>query len=155
MKSKEETYDTLVAQLADLLDGESDLIANAANVSAFIFQHVKDLNWAGFYLLRNGELVLGPFQGSPACTRINTSKGVCGTAVTRRDTVVVPDVRNFPSHIACDPASRSEIVVPLLVDGRVRGVLDVDSPVSGRFDEVDAAGMEQLVGVFLQKTAIN
>ena len=137
-------YDTLVAQAAGLLAGERDPWANAANVAALVFALLPDLNWAGCYFLRGGELVVGPFQGKPACVRIALGRGVCGTAAATRRTVVVPDVHAFPGHIACDAASNSEIVVPILDGGRLVGVLDLDSPQTGRFGEVDAAGLERL-----------
>ena len=126
------------------MEGEPDLIANAANVAALLFTRLPRVNWAGFYLLGDGELVLGPFGGQPACTRIPLGRGVCGTAAVRRETVVVPDVHEFPGHIACDAASRSEIVVPLLRDGELLGVLDVDSPEVARFDEEDRVFLEQV-----------
>src|ERR1700752_3490476 len=127
-------YVRLADELGGLLRGERDLIANAANTAALIFDLLPDLNWAGFYFLRGGELVLGPFQGKPACVRIAVGKGVCGTAAARGTTVVVEDVREFPGHIACDAASRSEIVVPILAGGSLVGVLDLDSPSLARFD---------------------
>ncbi len=147
--NKPELYDALTEQLAALLEHERDFIANAANTASLIYHTLPDLNWAGFYLLKNGELVLGPFQGKPACVRIAIGKGVCGTAAEHRQTVVVPDVNQFPGHIACDTASRSEIVVPLIRDGNLLGVLDIDSPVSGRFDEQDRAGCERLAAILL------
>jgi GAF domain-containing protein len=145
-------YDELREQLAALLEGERDPIANAANMASLLFHTLPDLNWAGFYLLKGGELVLGPFQGKPACVRIPLGNGVCGTAAKSRTTVVVPDVDAFPGHIVCDTASRSEIVVPLIKDGSLLGVLDIDSPKLGRFGEEDRAGCEALVQVFLERT---
>lgn len=130
-------HDDLIETLHGLLDGETDLIANAANTAALLFERLPGINWAGFYFLRGQELVLGPFQGRVACVRIRLGSGVCGTAAARRETIVVPDVHAFPGHIACDPASRSEIVVPLLQDDRLLGVLDIDSPTPGRFSEAD------------------
>jgi GAF domain-containing protein len=127
-------------------------LANAANLSALLYHSLPDLNWAGFYLLRAGELVLGPFQGKVACVRIPLGQGVCGTAAQRRETIVVPDVHAFPGHIACDAASRSEIVLPLLHNGRLSGVLDLDSPIPERFDRDDAAGLEALVDLFLRSS---
>lgn len=124
----------LPEDLRALIGGERDLVANCANAAALLWHRLPRLNWAGFYLLRDGELVLGPFQGKPACTRITLTRGVCGAAATRRETVNVPDVSRFPGHIACDNASRSELVVPLLRDGRLLGVLDLDSPDLDRFD---------------------
>src|SRR6266849_9092819 len=134
---KRAVYDELAGQLAALLAGERDLVANAANMAALIYHGLRDLNWAGFYFARDGELVLGPFQGKPACVRIAWGKGVCGSAAARGVSIVVPDVHEFPGHIACDAASRSELVVPLLSEGRVVGVLDLDSPLLARFDDAD------------------
>jgi L-methionine (R)-S-oxide reductase len=147
--SKPDLYRELAGQLAALLAGEADRIANAANMAALIYHGLPDLNWAGFYFRRGAELVLGPFQGKPACVRIAIGRGVCGTAAARAATVVVPDVHDFPGHIACDPVSRSELVVPLLEAGQVLGVLDLDSPLLARFDEVDQEGCERLVELFL------
>ena len=147
--SKPALYQELRVQARALLEGERDFIANAANVSALLFESLPDLNWAGFYFMKGGELVLGPFQGKPACVRIAVGRGVCGSAVARRETLVVPDVHLFPGHIACDSASNSEVVVPLLHGGRVLGVLDLDSPVKGRFDADDAAGLASVVAEFL------
>jgi GAF domain-containing protein len=150
--NKRDFYASLAQQLTGLLEGERDMIANAANMSALIFQFLPDLNWAGFYFMREGELVLGPFQGKTACVRIAVGRGVCGTAVERRESIVVPDVHAFPGHIACDSASRSELVVPLVKDGRVLGVLDLDSPNPNRFDGEDREGCEKLVQIFLAAT---
>jgi len=148
--NKAEFYRELAQQLEALLTGESDIIANAANTSALMFQMMPELNWAGFYLLKSeGELVLGPFQGKPACVRIPVGKGVCGTAVERKSSVLVEDVHAFPGHIACDAASRSELVVPLIHEGRVIGVIDLDSPVPSRFDAEDQAGIEKLAAIFI------
>lgn len=147
--SKAETYRELAAQLGGLLTGESNGLANAANTAALLFAGLGGVNWAGFYFLRGGELVLGPFQGKVACVRLQLGRGVCGTAAQQRTTVVVPDVEKFPGHVACDHASRSEIVVPLIKEGKLIGVLDVDSPSLTRFDAADAAGLEQIVGIFL------
>ena len=146
---KPRLYDELAQQLAALIEGESDLVANSANMAALIYHGLPDLNWAGFYFARQQELVLGPFQGKPACVRIRLGEGVCGTAAARGAAIVVPDVHEFPGHIACDPESRSELVVPLIENTRVLGVLDLDSPVAGRFDEDDRAGCERLVAIFL------
>ena len=146
---KSELYRDLAAQLAALLAGEADLIANAANTAALIYHGLPDINWAGFYFRKGAELVLGPFQGKPACVRIPIGKGVCGTSAALATTVLVPDVHDFPGHIACDPDSRSELVVPLIEDGSVLGVLDLDSPLPARFDELDRDGCEQLVTVLL------
>jgi GAF domain-containing protein len=147
--SKRELYDQLAAQLSSLLAGERDLIANAANFSSLVFHSLPDLNWAGFYFAKDDELVLGPFQGQPACVRIKIGQGVCGAGAAKCDTMVVSNVHEFPGHIACDSASNSEIVVPLMKDGRMIGVLDLDSPVLARFDQEDAAGLEQLVKILL------
>ena len=145
-------YAHLQKELAALLHGERDAIANMANFSSLLYHSLQDVNWAGFYINRDGELVLGPFQGRPACIRIPFGKGVCGTAAQRGDTVVVEDVEAFPGHIACDAASRSEIVVPIAVGDTLFGVLDIDSPVVGRFKEADRTGLEQLVAVFIRET---
>jgi GAF domain-containing protein len=146
-------YRDLAASLAALLEGESDPLANLANASALLSAALPRINWCGFYLARSGELVLGPFQGKPACVRIAFGKGVCGTAAARRETVVVPDVLAFPGHIACDAASRSEIVVPILVDGKLCGVLDVDAPETGRFDAEDREGLERFVATLAPRIA--
>jgi GAF domain-containing protein len=148
--SKAEFYRALGRQVDALLEGERDPIANAANVSALLFQQMPDLNWAGFYFLRAGELVLGPFQGKPACVRIAVGKGVCGSAVARRQSIVVEDVHAFPGHIACDAASRSELVVPLMRGNIVAGVIDLDSPTPGRFDAGDRAGIESVAERYLR-----
>lgn len=147
---KRALYDDLSEQLAALFEGESDPVANAANTSALLFQHLPELNWAGFYMLRGEELVLGPFQGRPACVRIALGRGVCGAAAARAASVVVPDVHAFPGHIACDAASRSELVVPLLRDGVVLGVIDLDSPREGRFDAHDQAGLERIATLYVR-----
>jgi len=144
-----EFYKELAQQLAGLLAGERDAIANAANMSALIFTSLPDLNWAGFYFLRGDTLVLGPFQGKPACVRIGVGKGVCGTAAAERRTLRVEDVDAFPGHIACDSASRSELVVPLIQNGNVIGVLDIDSPIPSRFNAIDQAGIERLAAIFI------
>jgi L-methionine (R)-S-oxide reductase len=149
--SKLELYQDLVQQLRSLLAGERDFIANAANFASLLYHSLPDLNWAGFYLLQDKELVLGPFQGKPACVRIGVGKGVCGVAAAQRETVIVPNVHEFPGHIACDSASNSEIVVPLEKDGRLLGVLDLDSPQFARFDEEDAEGLNNLVDVFIEE----
>ncbi len=145
-------YRLLTAQLESLLADERDFIANAAQFSAFLYTQLDDLNWAGFYINRNEELVLGPFQGQIACVRIPFGKGVCGQAALTRQTQRVLDVHEFPGHIACDSASNSELVVPLVKEGRLVGVLDLDSPSLGRFSEADQAGVEQLVAIFLKAT---
>jgi GAF domain-containing protein len=145
-------YPLLVAQLQALLAGERDFIANAAQFSAFLFQELSDLNWAGFYLARGEELVLGPFQGKVACVRIPFGRGVCGAAAVTGQTQRVDDVHAFAGHITCDSASNSELVVPLFKDGRLLGVLDLDSPRLGRFSAEDQVGIEQLVQVFIGLT---
>jgi GAF domain-containing protein len=150
MNSKSELYDQLAAQLSSLLEGERDLIANAANFSSLVFQSLPDLNWAGFYFAKDGELVLGPFQGRPACVRIRVGQGVCGAGAAKCETVIVPNVHEFPGHIACDSASNSEIVVPLMKGSRLIGVLDLDSPLMGRFDAADAQGLEKLTRIFVE-----
>ena len=150
--SKTETYDHLSTQLSSLLEGERDFIANAANFSSLLFHSLPDVNWVGFYLLKDSELVLGPFQGQPACVRIAMGKGVCGTAAELLQTVVVENVHEFPGHIACDTASNSEIVVPLIKQGQLIGVLDLDSPSLGRFDDEDAEGLNELVQIFLESS---
>ncbi|HTL67596.1 MAG TPA: GAF domain-containing protein [Lacunisphaera sp.] len=150
--SKADRYRELNAQLASLLAGERDGLANAANTAALLWQGLPELNWAGFYFRRGGELVLGPFQGKVACVRIAVGRGVCGTAAQRRETIVVPDVAAFPGHIACDHASRSEIVVPLVQDGRLIGVLDLDSPQPARFDDEDARGLGEAAAIFLRQS---
>ena len=146
---KLELYRDLARQLAALIAGEPDPIANAANAAALIYHGLPNLNWAGFYFRNCAELVLGPFQGKPACVRIPIGKGVCGTAAARGTAILVPDVHDFPGHITCDPESRSELVVPLINDGKVLGVLDLDSPLPARFDEADREGCEQLVALFV------
>jgi L-methionine (R)-S-oxide reductase len=146
-------YDELARELDALLTGESDPVANAANAAAAIYHALPELNWAGFYFLRGGELVLGPFQGRPACVRIALGQGVCGTAAAQRRAILVPDVEAFPGHIACDTASRSELVVPLLAGAALLGVLDLDSPVLARFDAADRAGCEMLAKVVARHMA--
>jgi GAF domain-containing protein len=142
-------YERLHREMQALTVGERDLIANAANCSALLFQALPNVNWAGFYLSKGSDLVLGPFQGKPACVRIALGRGVCGAAADRRQTIVVPDVHAFPGHITCDGASNSEIVVPLIKSQRVVGVLDIDSPNLGRFDNDDATGLQTIVDVLL------
>ncbi len=143
-------YDELAQQAEGLLSGQKHRIANAANLSALIFEALPEVNWAGFYFLEGDELIVGPFQGRPACVRIEMGKGVCGTAAATRATQRVEDVHAFEGHIACDPESRSEVVVPLVVDGQVIGVLDIDSPRAGRFDETDQRGLERLAGIYVR-----
>jgi GAF domain-containing protein len=150
--SKSAAYRELQGQLTALLAGERNALANSAIMSALLFEALPNLNWAGFYFLQGRELVLGPFQGKVACMRIALGRGVCGTAAERRETLIVPDVEAFPGHIACDAASRSEIVVPLIQDGQLLGVLDLDSFELNRFDQDDAMGLEGIVSVLLQST---
>jgi len=150
--TKRERYRELHEQLAALLAGETDGLANAANMAALYFDALPELNWFGFYFLRGAELVLGPFQGKVACVRIALGRGVCGTAARERKTIVVPDVHAFPGHIACDAASRSELVVPLLRGDHLFGVLDLDSPRASRFDADDAAGLEAAVERLLESS---
>ncbi len=149
---KTAVYEELARQARGLFEGERDLIANAANLSALIAFHLPQLNWAGVYFLKGGELVLGPFQGKPACVRIAVGKGVCGTSVATGRSVLVPDVHAFPGHIACDDASNAELVVPLVRDGAVLGVLDLDSPVKGRFDLDDQRGVEGLAALLVNSS---
>jgi len=146
-------YARLAQELSALLAGESDLVANAANTAALLFAALPEVNWAGFYFLGDGELVLGPFQGKPACVRIALGRGVCGAAAAQRRTLVVADVQKFPGHIACDAASRAEIVVPLVDSDALLGVLDIDSPQPARFDAADARGLEALVGLLVAASA--
>jgi len=148
-KDKAADYAALANELRSLLADERDLIANAANATSLIYHALPQLNWCGVYFFKEGELVVGPFQGKPACVRIALGKGVCGTSAIQRKTLVVPDVHEFPGHIACDAASRSEIVIPLITrDSKLLGVLDLDSPELARFDENDRRGLEQLAAVF-------
>ena len=149
--SKSEQYSQLLSQAQGLMHGEKNLIANAANLSALLFNALPDLNWTGFYLFDGTELVVGPFQGLPACIRIPLGKGVCGTAALSRETQVVYDVNEFPGHIACDAASQSEIVIPLISSvGELIGVLDIDSPLVGRFDDEDRVGLEAIAAGFIK-----
>ena len=143
-EDKQECYKLIQAQLRSLLENESHVIPNLANASALLNLALKGINWVGFYLIRKGELLLGPFQGKPACIHIPIGKGVCGTAVSEGKTQLVPDVHAFPGHIACDSESNSEIVVPIFVDKAIIGVLDIDSPLFNRFDELDRVGLEEL-----------
>ena len=149
---KPELYRELAQQLEALLAGERDIVANAANAAALLYDALPDVNWVGFYFLRGDELVLGPFQGKPACVRIPVGQGVCGTAVAQQRSVRVADVLAFPGHIACDTASRSEVVVPLTSDGKIAGVLDVDSPSPARFDAEDQNGIEHLAAIYVAAT---
>jgi GAF domain-containing protein len=142
-------YAALARQLESLLQGERHRIANAANLTGLLFWALPDVNWIGFYFLEGRDLLVGPFQGKPACVRIPLGRGVCGAAAQRRETMVVRDVHEFPDHIACDVASNSEIVVPLIRRGELIGVLDCDSPRTARFDDVDRAGMERIAAIYL------
>lgn len=148
-RAKDELYTNLKKQLRSLLTGESDFIANAANLSSLLYHSLPDLNWAGFYLSKGEELVLGPFQGKPACVRIAMGNGVCGTAAKQRQTILVDNVHDFPGHIACDSASNSEIVIPLVKHERLLGVLDLDSPSFARFNDEDARGLNELASIFI------
>lgn len=144
-KDKTQLYAELVQETQAILEGESDLIANLANISALIWYKLPDVNWSGFYLCKGEELVLGPFQGKPACVRIPIGRGVCGAAAKTLQPQVVVDVHEFEGHIACDAASNSEIVLPVMANGELMGVLDIDSPKTGRFDDEDLSGLKQLV----------
>lgn len=148
--TRQENYDLLIKQLAALLDGETNRIANLSNASALLNQFLDEINWVGFYLYENEELILGPFQGLPACVHIPLGKGVCGTAAATRETQLVPDVHAFPGHIACDAASRSEIVVPMVNGDQLIGVLDIDSPNLERFDEIDQEYLEKFVAELIK-----
>jgi len=143
-------YELLGKQLDALLSGETDALANSANFVALVYNALPDINWLGIYVMRDDELVLGPFQGNPACVRIPIGQGVCGTAAREKTTLRIADVQEFDGHIACDPASRSEIVVPLISNDRVIGVFDIDSPQAGRFSEQDQLGVESLCDLFLK-----
>ncbi|CAM3529315.1 GAF domain-containing protein [Aeromicrobium ponti] len=147
--TREENYKLVIKQLSALLEGEKNQIANLSNASALLNQFLGRTNWVGFYLMEEGELVLGPFQGLPACVRIPLGKGVCGKAAKQMETVRVEDVHQFPGHIACDAASESEIVVPLIKDGNLLGVLDIDSPEKNRFDELDQEYLEEFTKVLV------
>jgi L-methionine (R)-S-oxide reductase len=152
--TKPELYADLRSKLRSLVADERDFIANAANLSSLLYHSIPDVNWAGFYFHKNDELVLGPFQGQPARVRIAIGKGVCGTAAQQRQTIIAENVHDFPGHIACDSSSNSEIVVPVIKDNRLIGVLDLDSPTVGRFDEEDARGLNELVEVFVELTSL-
>ena len=147
---KKEQYAQLISQAKSLVAGERDLIANMANISALLFNQLDDINWAGFYFYKQQQLVLGPFQGQPACIRIPMGKGVCGTAASTRTVQRVDDVHAFSGHIACDAASNSEIVIPLLVNDELVGVLDIDSPKFSRFDEQDEAGLCKIADILIE-----
>jgi L-methionine (R)-S-oxide reductase len=152
--SEAELYANLALQLRSLLEDERDFIANAANFTSLLYHSLPDLNWAGFYLYKDGELVLGPFQGKPACVRIAMGKGVCGTAAQQRQTILVDNVHEFPGHIACDSASNSEIVIPLVKHEQLLGVLDLDSPSFARFDDEDAKGLNELAEIFIDSSSL-
>ncbi len=149
--TKRELYEEVIPQLESLIADESDLIANLANTASVLKLALRDVLWVGFYLMKEGELVLGPFQGKPACVRIEVGKGVCGCAIARAETLIVPDVEKFPGHIYCDPDSRSEIVVPIFREGRPLGVLDLDSPLLEAFDETDKYYLEKIVALLIPK----
>lgn len=153
--SKSELYSELGTQLSALFADERDFIANAANFASLLYHSLPDVNWVGFYLLKKNELVLGPFHGQPACVRIAIGKGVCGTAAQLKQTLVVENVHEFPGHIACDSASNSEIVVPLITEGQLMGVLDLDSPGLSRFSDEDAEGLNKLANIFLESSDKN
>ncbi len=146
---KQKVYPEILAQFKALLEGEQDFIANMANSASLLYHLLRDVNWVGFYLYKDDQLILGPFNGKPACVRIAIGKGVCGTTAANRETIVVPDVHAFPGHIACDAASQSEIVIPMIKDGQLIGVLDIDSPITQRFDEVDQQYLEKAVAYLL------
>lgn len=148
--NKNENYDLVKKQLKALIEDEKSQIANLSNASALLNQFLDRINWVGFYLMDENELVLGPFQGLPACVRIPFGKGVCGTAVAKKETILVEDVHQFPGHIACDAASQSEIVIPLIKNGEIIGVLDIDSPEKSRFDEEDKQNLEEFVEILVQ-----
>lgn len=147
--TKDQNYELALRQLQALLEGETDMIANLSNTSAFLNQFLDQINWVGFYLYKNEELILGPFQGLPACVRIPLHRGVCGKAASLRSTIRVGNVHEFPGHIACDSASQSEIVIPIIINGELFGVLDIDSPVLNRFDEVDQHYLEEFVNLLI------
>lgn len=149
-EDKKSFYELMIKQIEALIEGEQDTIANLANVSALLNQVLECINWVGFYLIKENELVLGPFQGKVACVRIKIGRGVCGTAVLEDKTQVVKDVHAFPGHIACDSASNSEVVIPMHAEGKIVGVLDIDSPIKERFDEVDAYYLEKVVNILEQ-----
>jgi GAF domain-containing protein len=146
---KEQQYNQLINQAKSLVSGERDLIANMANISALLFNHLEDVNWAGFYLFKEDQLVLGPFQGQPACIRIPLGKGVCGTSASTRTVQRIADVHQFEGHIACDAASNSEIVIPLVIEDTLIGVLDIDSPIFERFSEEDESGLVEIANILV------
>ncbi|WP_315168066.1 GAF domain-containing protein [Metaclostridioides mangenotii] len=138
-------YSLLTKQIVSVIENEKDFIANTSNISAILYDAIEDINWLGFYFIKDGGLVLGPFQGKVACTRINIGKGVCGTSVSRKKTQLIDDVHKFPGHIACDSASNSELVIPIIIKGEVKAVLDIDSTTFSRFSEEDQVGLENLI----------
>ena len=148
-------YELLKKQTPSIFEGENDAIANAANFSSLIFNNIPDLNWAGFYFFKNPDLIVGPFQGQPACVRIQAGKGVCGTSFSERKTIVVEDVHQFEGHIACDPNSNSEIVIPLIKDDKIYGVFDVDSPKINRFNSIDVENLEALVCIYIERSDLS
>jgi L-methionine (R)-S-oxide reductase len=148
MTNKQQQYQELAKQVASLVDGEHDIVANMANISSLLYWSLSEVNWAGFYLLKDEQLVLGPFHGQPACIRIPIGKGVCGTAVAQRKAQLVYDVHDFAGHIACDAASNSEVVIPIYQQDRIIAVLDIDSPTVGRFDQDDLQGLQLIVDSF-------
>lgn len=152
--TKSETYPQIIEQVQALIHDETDFLANFANTSSLLYHLLPEVNWVGFYLYREEQLILGPFHGKPACVRIAIGKGVCGTAAERKETVIVPDVHQFPGHIACDAASQSEIVVPMIKDGRLIGVLDIDSPIKNRFDETDQTYLEKIVEILCSQSQL-
>lgn len=149
--TREENYETVIQQLEALITGEQDMIANLSNASALLNQFLDDINWVGFYLWKENQLVLGPFQGLPACIRIPSGRGVCGTAVEQKITMLIENVHEFPGHIACDPQSKSEIVIPMIKNDEVIGVLDIDSPNYNRFDKIDETYLEKFVGTLMKQ----
>lgn len=152
--NREKNYSIVLQQLQALIEGEQDTIANLANASALLHQFLDDINWVGFYIWKENELVLGPFQGLPACIRIPNGKGVCGTAMAENKVMLVANVHEFPGHIACDPKSQSEIVLPMVVEGEKFGVLDIDSPILNRFDEIDKQYLEEFVDILIANMSI-
>ncbi|TCT15664.1 GAF domain-containing protein [Natranaerovirga pectinivora] len=151
LEEKNNIYEILVSQVKEIIKDEPDVIANMANISSILYNGLKDVNWAGFYIWKKDQLVLGPFQGKPACIRIPKGKGVCGTAVLKKESQIVENVHNFPGHIACDSASNSEIVIPIIKEEKVLGVLDIDSPNYNRFDEIDEKFLKVVVALLLKE----
>lgn len=154
-ENRRKNYETVLQQLDALIEGEIDQVANLANAAALLNQFLEEVNWVGFYLWKEDELVLGPFQGLPACIRIPYGKGVCGTAVKEKKTMLVPNVNEFPGHIACDAQSQSEIVIPMISNGKVIGVLDIDSPIINRFDETDQHYLEKFVDILVEHISLS